>query len=1486
MPGRKSAYTLTIPLSGATVPGPLSAITLEVSVAGRTFGQTFSNAANQTTTFTWDGKDAYGRMVQGTQHAGVRISYVYPGSYQRTNAFGYNGNGTEITGNFTRQEVSLFRDSVMSIGTWDARGNGLGGWSLSVHHAYDPVGQTLYLGTGARRRLQQTSAVITTVAGGVATDCVVNPQLCQDGAPATQVTLNGPKQIAVDPQGNLYVVEGGVPKVRKVTTAGLIYTVAGTGVHGYNGDNISATSAQLNIPSGVAVDAQGNLYIADSANFRIRKVNTSGFITTIAGTGVQADTCPDPGNPCAPTPAVTTSLCGPGSLVVDESGNLYFRDCNRIKKIDPAGNLSTVVYTAVVFALAAAPALDEQGNFYYADQGGTRVVKLTLAGVTYVVAGGNGTGTTGDGGLATQARLECAGSVAVDRQGNLFISQGCNNGFDRVRRITPDGIINTFAGAGQQGYGGDGGPARAAGFSALLNMVEDGLGNIYIGDNGAGNPGSIRKVAPPLPRFSATELAIPSEDGSELYVFNQYGRHLRTQHALTGAILYQFTYDSGGRLTQVTDGDNNLTTIQRNGAGNPTAIVSPFGQSTALTLDANGFLNSITDPASQVYQFAYTADGLMTSETDPRSKVYSFMYDSVGRLTKDTDPATGFKNLTRTDQSTTSYSVAVTTGLNRTDTYQVQTLASGDRKRIHTVPAGLQTQMVEGLNGTNTTTFPDGMVNVANVDGDPRWKMLAPLDKSRTITTPGALAYNSTFARALTLSDPNNLFSLTAQTDTLMINGRTFTRNYAASTKTFTATTPVGRQATRTIDTLGRTTLRQFANLNASSFTYDVRGRLATATRGTGIDARTTTFAYNPAGFLSSITDPLTRVTSFVYDSAGRVTQQTLPGSLVIGYGYDASGNLTSITPPGRPAHVFAFTDVNQTSSYTPPTVPGTGQTDYGYNIDRQLKHIIRPDGTALGISYETNTGRLSELTLVGGPYDFMYHTTTGNLTSISILGGINLSFTYDGALPTQTSWAGAVAGSVSHTYDNNFRMTSQSVNGANTINFSYDNDDLLTGAGAVTLTRNAQNGLVSGTTLGSVTDSFTYNGFAEVTACSAAFNATGLYSAQYTYDKLGRITQKIETVQGVANTFDYTYDTEGRLMGVTLNSAPTPANTYGYDQNGNRTSGNIGGVVSNGTYDNQDRLTQYGNTAYAYTASGDLQSKTISGQTTTYSYDVLGNLKSVTLPSSTQIQYLIDGRNRRVGKKVGGTLVQGFLYEGQLSPVAELDGANNVVSRFVYASRENVPDYMIKGGATYRIVTDHLGSVRLVVNVATGSVAQRMDYDEFGLVFNDTNPGFQPFGFAGGLYDKDTGLVRFGARDYDAQTGRWTVKDPILFAGGDTNLYGYVLNDPINFLDPRGLLDPRGSVQDGNRQLFDRIEKMRQAQEKADTQADEVALEFIQRLREYNQEQVRKYIREKYKDLSDDQKRLDKFRDDQWKEDSQRWKREEEERKRKACKK
>ncbi len=221
---------------------------------------------------------------------------------------------------------------------------------------------------------------------------------------------------------------------------------------------------------------------------------------------------------------------------------------------------------------------------------------------------------------------------------------------------------------------------------------------------------------------------------------------------------------------------------------------------------------------------------------------------------------------------------------------------------------------------------------------------------------------------------------------------------------------------------------------------------------------------------------------------------------------------------------------------------------------------------------------------------------------------------------------------------------------------------------------------------------------------------------------------------------------------------------------------------------DAQDRMTQYGTAAFAYNANGDLVSKTEDANVTHYSYDEFGNLIEVILPSGDVIDYLIDGLNRRVGKKVNGALVKRWLYDGKLRIVAELDGAGTVDKRFVYASKINVPEYYTQGGNTFRIVTDYLGSPRLVIDTATNAIVAQMNHDEYGRVTQDTNPELIPFGYAGGLYDADTGFVRLGARDYDPELGRWPNKDPIRFGGNATNLFEYSFGDPINLTDFNGM--------------------------------------------------------------------------------------------------
>ena len=381
-------------------------------------------------------------------------------------------------------------------------------------------------------------------------------------------------------------------------------------------------------------------------------------------------------------------------------------------------------------------------------------------------------------------------------------------------------------------------------------------------------------------------------------------------------------------------------------------------------------------------------------------------------------------------------------------------------------------------------------------------------------------------------------------------------------------------------------------------------------------------------------------------------------------------------------------------------------------------------------------------------------------------------------------------------------------MNGSHTVRYQYDPDSLVDVVDQATgpdlaLVRNAGAdfgaGLLTGTTQGSVATTETPSAFGELASLVATESSNPLYSLDVSArDLLGRIETKTETIgTGPTTASAYTYDAAGRLDTVTVNGTLTA--DYAYDANGNRTHERedlLGPPIA--VYDDQDRLLSYAGTSYTYSAAGDLETSTDASGTTTYGYDALGNLRSVELPDGEQIEYGIDGQNRRVGKKVCPAPctppatpqpVQGFLYGDQLRIVAELDESNDVVSRFVYATRPNVPDFMVKGGTTYRILSDQVGSVRLMVDATTGAVVQRIDYDAFGSpTYVTGSPDFQPFGFAGGLTDLDTGLVRFGVRDYDPRVGRWTSKDLIRFVGDDANLYGYVLGDPVSLVDPTGL--------------------------------------------------------------------------------------------------
>lgn len=349
------------------------------------------------------------------------------------------------------------------------------------------------------------SSVIKTVAGNGTAG------FSGDDAPATEASLgNNPWSAAVDTAGNLYIADTGNNRIRKVDTLGVIHTVAGNGVAGFSGDGGPATAATLNGPFGVAVDAASNVYIADTNNNRIRKVDTKGIISTVAG----GDTFGFSGDG---GPATAATLYAPESVALDSFGNLYIADWGnaRVRIINPAGLINTAAgngsngyngdgQPAVAARISArCVAVDSAGNLYIADEENSRIRKVDREGLISTVVGNGSFGFSGDGGPATQASLYSPYAVAVGKSGRIFVADFVNN---RVRVVDSDGVINTVAGDGIAGFSGDDGAATAAEISNLTGIAIDAAENIYIPDgthrirevvSGAETPQRARQKAKP-----------------------------------------------------------------------------------------------------------------------------------------------------------------------------------------------------------------------------------------------------------------------------------------------------------------------------------------------------------------------------------------------------------------------------------------------------------------------------------------------------------------------------------------------------------------------------------------------------------------------------------------------------------------------------------------------------------------------------------------------------------------------------------------------------------------------------------------------------------------------------------------------------------------------------------------------------------------------------------------------------------------------------
>jgi len=848
----------------------------------------------------------------------------------------------------------------------------------------------------------------------------------------------------------------------------------------------------LNLPKGVAVDDMGNLFIADSANACIRKIDANGMITTFAG-GNGAGYAGDGGL------AINAQISQTEGLVVDQAGNVYFTD--------------------------------------FSGYGQHVIRRVDTSGIITTFAGTNSRGWSGDGGPAVEAQLFFPRDIAVDNIGNIYIADDSNS---RIRMVNTSGIITTVAGSGAYAYDWKTGPATLAKLRHPMGIAVDDDGNIFIADN---TNHLIKKVSFPSSFTDIMQAGgnVFSEENLQGHSISITGLHAKTVDLHTGIPHCTFMYDENSRLISILDRFDNETGISRDENGMPLSITSPDGIVTTLSIDENNHLNRITYPDGTYYDFEYAPQGLMTKKIEPEGNQYEHKFDINGRLILVTDQQGGHWTYGKNRYANGDTLIQITTAEGNATSYLDVAESTGAITSTITGPADAETLYSRSDDGLHISkSLSCGMTYSFQKDLDPEYRY--EFVREMRETTPSGL--EKTTSRNKRYTPDYSTGGVGSITETINVNGKITTiEDDLESEKTITS--PQGRPTTLQYDPATLLTKNiSIPGQHDTTHNYDTRGRLISTATGT----RETSFGYNTHGFLDSTTDPENNTTGYTYDDVGRVTHIDRPDSSSLLFSYDGNGNMTMVTNPSAVNHGFGYNSVNAKDSYQTPL---SGNYRFEYDRDRQLTQINYPSGIQINNVFDAT--RLMQVHTPETTINYTY--LCGDKLESMTNGTDTITYAYDGKLLTSETINGTLNQSLVYDYDDDFNIAAITYAGVTT-GYSYDNDGLLTGAGIFSIIRNVDNGLPESVSSAALNIDHTFNEFGEIDTEQLTVNGIAISSWDLARNNNGRIIQKMETVADVTSNFAYTYDSMGRLLTVTKDNVLVeeyqynPNGTRSYEMN------------------------------------------------------------------------------------------------------------------------------------------------------------------------------------------------------------------------------------------------------------------------------------------------------------------------------------------------